>query len=133
MRLNHDLTRISLSSSLSQHPLPHENNSYSRSQTPRLSLPIDANPTTQTPQKTKLLRGRSQSITPSRITMDHFTSINRKRSSLGKTNSFNEKFPWMFEHINSKSIENHSYLQQHVDSINQQKREIEAKLKLFLH
>ncbi len=112
--------------------MPQKNKDYSRSSTPRGSIPIEINSTLQRAQTTKLLLGRTLSISTN-TTMDRFTPVTRERTSINKTNPFNEKFPWMSKHTNSKSNEKHLYLQIHRASINQQKREIEEKLKQFLN
>jgi len=133
MRLSRDLARPSVTSLLDQNSLSHQNKDYFRSPTPRGSIHMEINSTIQRPQTTRLLLGRSLSISTNRTTNDRFTPITGQRPSINKTNPFNEKFPWMSKHTNSKSNEKHLYLQIHRASINQQKREIEEKLKQFLN
>jgi len=73
------------------------------------------------------------SVYPSGTSIDRFTPLDYKRLSLDKTNLLDRKSPWMSKQIQLKFNENRSDHRFYVDSINEQKREIEEKLKVFLH
>lgn len=132
-RFNRDLARPSYSSLLDQNPLSDQNKDFYRLPTPRWSLSSDINSPNQTPRNSKVILGRTFSICTNPATVDRFTPVNQKRSPINKTNSLNDRYPWMSKRINGATNENRPYFQQHADSINQQKREIEQKLKQFLH
>jgi len=129
MRLNHDLTRIALSSSLGGLLSVRPNKNLSPIQIPSLSVPANINSTSQTPQKTKLLLERSLLISTSRVAINRFTSIDHTN----KICSVNERLPWIHKQIISQANENRSYFEQHTHIINQQKLIIEQKLKEFLN
>jgi len=129
MRLNHDLTRIALSSSFGRLLSVRPNKNLSPIQIPSLSFPANINSTSQTPQKTKLLLERSLVISTSRVAINRFTSIDHTN----KICSVNERLPWIHKQIISQANENRSYFQQHTHIINQEKLIIEQKLKEFLN
>jgi hypothetical protein len=124
MRLHRDLARVSLLSLLPQQVLSRQNKDFSGSQTPRSSIISDTSSAIQTVQKTKFLRERSFSINSITTANDIFTPMHQKRLSTSKTNTSNEKFPALSKQMTSKS--------NCANSINQQQRNIEQKLKKFL-
>ncbi len=134
VRLNHDLARVSVSSlsnrRLSSRPSTH----FSRSSTPRISIPIDPNLIIEpSSQRTHILLERPMSVYPSGTSIDRLTPMDYKRLSLGKTHLLDRRSPWISKQIQLKFNENRSDHRFYVDSINEQKREIEEKLKVFLH
>lgn len=76
---------------------------------------------------TKMSPRRSLSINIQRISDD---SSHAKRIS---TPFFYERFPRRWEEIHPQSNEIPLHLRKHANSLNRQKREIEQKLKEFLH
>jgi hypothetical protein len=80
----------------------------------------------------RLLRGRSFLIDPNRTTVERFTPMNQTRSSINKLYLLHEKYPWMSKPILRNNVNRHQF-QLHRNSIDQEKRVIEEKLKQFLH
>jgi hypothetical protein len=130
MKLNRDLARISILPSIGRSPSIQPNRDLSRSQTPRFSSINDVNSTVASPQKSKVLPGRPFTINTSRITINLLTS---RRSSITKLNSFKETPPWVRKQPILETNENRPYFQLHAHEISRQNREIEQKLKEFLH
>lgn len=128
IRLNHDRIRASLSSISNRALSSRPSTQLFRSRTPRLSTPIDS--LIQRSSRTKLLFERPFSV--NRTSIDRFIPSDGKRLSNSTVNSMTKKFPWICKPMQSNFDENPSYLRVHVDSINQQKRDIEQKLKEFL-
>ncbi|CAF0751652.1 unnamed protein product [Rotaria sordida] len=133
IRLNRDLARIALPSSVGQSALPNENNDFLQVETAQLSSTININPTIQTSSKTKLILGRSISINTSKPTASRLTSVHQKRLSLNQTNSFNERSSSIDKQTFVKTHEERSNLQHHGLMMDREKRKIEQKLRLFLN
>ena len=127
-RLNRDRVRASRSS-LSHKPASiRQNSSLSRSNTPCFSIVLDSGSVIDAiPTTTKVSPRRPLSINIQRISDDFPHS---RRTS---TPFINEKFPRTCREIHPKSNEIPPHLRKHANSINRQKREIEQKLKEFLH
>lgn len=132
-RYNRDLARPSYSSLLEHPQLSDPNKEFFRSQTPRWSLTSDNNSPIPTERRTRIIIGHTLSMNTPRTSVDRFTPISPKRLSINRISSFNTKSPLISRRINSTTSNIRPSFQQHADSINQQKREIEQKLKEFLN
>ncbi|CAF2393721.1 unnamed protein product [Rotaria sp. Silwood2] len=133
IRLNRDLARIALSTSVGQSPVSNEDNDPLQVQTEPLSSTTSINSMVQTSPKTKLILGRSISMNTSKTTTGHLTPLHQKRLSLNQTSSCNERSPWIDKQTFSKVNEERPYLQQHGLIIDREKRKIQQKLKCFFN
>ncbi|CAF1108621.1 unnamed protein product [Rotaria magnacalcarata] len=132
IRLKRDLARVSFSSSLNQCPLPLENNDITQVQSEQALTVSGINSPVQSPQKGRIILGRSISINGPRTSAGRLSPIHQKRFSLNQPVSISEK-SLIEKQPNWKGNEDRSNLQKHAVIIDQEKREIEQKLKLFLH
>jgi len=130
VRLNRDLAKISSLHSISRSP------TLSRNPTSRLSAIAEENLSIPPIEKPKIILRRSSSTNTNRTSIHHLIPI-QKRSSMIKTNPYNEQSFALskpsFQQVIAKTSDDRLYHQYHAHIINQQKRLVEQKLKQFLH
>lgn len=131
-RLHHDLARASISSLSQQPTFGRQSTILSRSTTPYFSIVLDSGAIVETTpiSSRKVLHTRPISIQVDQTNDDRLPLLDPKRRS----KSFSSrKSPWTLKEVHLKSKEIPPHLRKHFNSINRQKREIEQKLKEFLH
>ena len=131
IRLNHERVRASIGSLSNRELLPRPSTHDIRFQSPRLSMPVDA--LAHRLSRTKSFFERPASVYPNQTPINRFIPLDLKRLSISTINSINNRSPRVYKQMKLKLDEHHPHLRVHVASINQEKRDIEHKLKEFLH
>lgn len=99
-----------------------QNSSLPRSNTPCFTIVLDSGSVIEATSRSQTLPRRPLSI-----------NIHQIGNDSSHSKPFCEKSPRVWKEIHVKSTEIPPHLRKHANSINRQKREIEQKLKEFLH